>query len=125
MTIPSFNPMPLGLFDACRAIAAGSITAQSYLQECAARADQLDPALHAFVTRLPTAELLATPCTGPWAGIPVAVKDLIDTAQFVTTYGSPIYAAHRPEQDAAVVATLRQQGAVVCGKTVTTEFAWR
>ena len=118
-------PMPLGLFDACRAIAAGTITAQSYLQECAARADSLDPALHAFVTRLPTADLLATPCTGPWAGIPVAVKDLIDTAQCVTTYGSPIYAAHRPAQDATIVATLRQQGAVVCGKTVTTEFAWR
>ena len=125
MTSPSFSQMPLGLFDACRAIAAGTVTAQSYLQKCAARADQLDPALHAFVTRLPTADLLATPCTGPWAGIPVAVKDLIDTAQFITTYGSPIYATHRPARDAAVVAALRQQGAVVCGKTVTTEFAWR
>ena len=118
-------PLPLGLFDACRAIAAGTLPAQDYLRQCAAIADQLDPALHAFVSRMPTADLLAAPCTGPWAGIPVAVKDLIDTAQFVTTYGSPIYAAHRPAQDAAIVSTLRQLGAVVCGKTVTTEFAWR
>jgi Asp-tRNA(Asn)/Glu-tRNA(Gln) amidotransferase A subunit family amidase len=127
-TLPQHPPrpaLPLGLFDACRAIAAGTLSAQDYARQCAAITDQLEPALHAFVTRLPTPELLATQPTGPWAGIPVAVKDLIDTAQFVTTYGSPIYAAHRPAQDAAIVSTLRQLGAVVCGKTVTTEFAWR
>jgi Asp-tRNA(Asn)/Glu-tRNA(Gln) amidotransferase A subunit family amidase len=117
--------LPLGLFDACRAIAAGTLQARDYLHQCAAIADAREPQLHAFVTRMPTAELLAASSTGPWAGIPVAVKDLIDTAQFVTTYGSPIYAAHRPAQDAAIVAALRKQGAVVCGKTVTTEFAWR
>ena len=122
---PHHHPMPLGLMDACREIASGAITAPAYLQACAAVADRLDPALHAFVTRKPASELLAQAGTGPWAGIPVAVKDLIDTAQFVTTYGSPIYATHRPAQDATIVATLRKQGAVVCGKTVTTEFAWR
>jgi len=117
--------LPLGLFEACRAIATGALKAQDYLHQCAAIADAREPQLHAFVTRLPTAEMLAATCTGRWAGIPVAVKDLIDTAQFVTTYGSPIYAAHTPARDAAVVATLRQLGAVVSGKTVTTEFAWR
>jgi len=117
--------LPLGLLDACRAIAAGTLTAQDYLHKCVAISDAREPQLHAFVTRMPTAELLAASSTGPWVGIPVAVKDLIDTAQFVTTYGSPIYAAHRPAQDAAIVAALRKQGAVVSGKTVTTEFAWR
>lgn len=61
--------------------------------------------------------------TGPLAGVPIAVKDLIDTADMPTTYGSPIYANHRPAVDAAVVASVREAGGVVMGKTVTTEFA--
>src|SRR5256714_399646 len=56
-------------------------------------------------------------------GLPVGIKDLIDTADLPTTYGSPIYAGHRPKTDAACVAALRAAGAVVLGKTVTTEFA--
>ena len=60
---------------------------------------------------------------GPLAGVPIAVKDLIDTADMPTTYGSPIYAGHRPAVDAAVVASVREAGGVVMGKTVTTEFA--
>jgi len=56
-------------------------------------------------------------------GVPVGVKDLIDTADMPTAYGSPIYAGHRPSADAACVARLRAAGAVVLGKTATTEFA--
>jgi len=56
-------------------------------------------------------------------GLPVGIKDLIDTADLPTAYGSPIYAGHRPKADAACVAALRAAGAVVLGKTVTTEFA--
>jgi amidase len=52
------------------------------------------------------------------------VKDLIDTADMPTAYGSPIYAGHRPRVDAACVALARAAGALVLGKTVTTEFAW-
>ena len=52
-----------------------------------------------------------------------AVKDLIDTADMPTGYGSPIYVRHRPAADAACVALARAAGAVVLGKTVTTEFA--
>ena len=59
----------------------------------------------------------------PLHGIPLGVKDLMDTADLPTTYGSPIYAAHRPGRDAAAVALARGAGAVVVGKTVTTEFA--
>jgi amidase len=55
--------------------------------------------------------------------LPVGIKDLIDTADLPTTYGSPIYAGHRPRTDAECVAALRAAGAVVLGKTVTTEFA--
>ena len=56
-------------------------------------------------------------------GVPIGVKDLMDTADMPTTYGSPIYATHRPARDAAAVALARLAGAVVVGKTVTTEFA--
>ena len=60
---------------------------------------------------------------GPLHGIPIAVKDLIDTGDMPTAYGSPIYRGHRPAADASCVALARAAGAVVLGKTVTTEFA--
>lgn len=60
---------------------------------------------------------------GPLHGVPVGVKDLIDTADMPTTYGSSIYAEHRPDRDATCVSLLRAAGAVILGKTVTTEFA--
>lgn len=56
-------------------------------------------------------------------GLPVGIKDLIDTADLPTSYGSRIYRHHRPAQDAACVRALREAGAIVLGKTVTTEFA--
>jgi Asp-tRNA(Asn)/Glu-tRNA(Gln) amidotransferase A subunit family amidase len=65
----------------------------------------------------------AEPPRGPLHGIPIAVKDLIDTADMPTAYGSPIYRGHRPTADASCVALARAAGAVVLGKTVTTEFA--
>jgi amidase len=58
-------------------------------------------------------------------GLPLGVKDIIDTCDMPTTCGSPIYAAHRPPHDAACVALAREAGAVMLGKTVTTEFANR
>jgi Asp-tRNA(Asn)/Glu-tRNA(Gln) amidotransferase A subunit family amidase len=61
----------------------------------------------------------------PLAGMPVGIKDLMDTFDQWTSYGSPIYAGHRPAADAAIVARLREAGALVIGKTVTTEFAYR
>jgi Asp-tRNA(Asn)/Glu-tRNA(Gln) amidotransferase A subunit family amidase len=60
---------------------------------------------------------------GPLHGIPIAVKDLIDTADMPTGYGSAIYEGHRPAADAACVALAKGAGAIVLGKTVTTEFA--
>jgi Asp-tRNA(Asn)/Glu-tRNA(Gln) amidotransferase A subunit family amidase len=55
--------------------------------------------------------------------VPVGIKDIIDTAEAPTEYGSPVYAGHRPAADAACVRRLREAGAVLLGKTVTTEFA--
>ena len=61
--------------------------------------------------------------TGPLHGLPIGVKDLFDTVDMPTAYGSPIYTGHRPPWDASSVALARAAGAIVVGKTVTTEFA--
>ncbi len=68
-------------------------------------------------------ELDRAGAAGPLQGVPIGAKDLMDSADMPTTYGSPIYADHRPVVDAACVAACRQAGAVIMGKTVTTEFA--
>jgi Asp-tRNA(Asn)/Glu-tRNA(Gln) amidotransferase A subunit family amidase len=60
----------------------------------------------------------------PLAGLPVGVKDIIDTADMPTAYGSAAYAGHRPKSDAACVALVRAAGGIVLGKTVSTEFAY-
>ena len=59
----------------------------------------------------------------PLHGLPVGIKDIFDTADMPTEHGSPIHAGRRPDADAACVWRLREAGAVVLGKTVTTEFA--
>ncbi len=94
----------------------------------------VQPTLNAFVTvdaegALRAAaqardELSAGLDRGPLHGLPVAVKDLIDTAGLVTTMGSRHFAGHRPDRDAEVVRRLRAAGAVVVGKTTTHEFAY-
>ncbi len=66
----------------------------------------------------------AAKATGPLAGIAVGVKDIFDTHDMPTEYGSALYAGNRPASDAAIVAMMRAKGAVVVGKTVTTEFAF-
>ena len=119
------NKLPLGLFAATRAIAQGSLSPTDYLQQCIARADEREPALHAFVARTPAQEILASADGGEWAGIPVGIKDLIATRTLTTTNGSPIYTDQVLDYDAPIVAHIRQLGAAVFGKTVTTEFAWR
>jgi amidase len=93
-------------------------------QYAAARLDKakaLEPTLQAF-EYLPR----NTACRpGPLSGIPVAIKDIIATADMPTTNGSPIYRDHVPARDAWVVERLRSLGATIFGKTVSTEFAWR
>jgi Asp-tRNA(Asn)/Glu-tRNA(Gln) amidotransferase A subunit family amidase len=88
-----------------------------------------DAELHAWKTvdpefaRRQARALDAEPKRGPLHGIPLGVKDIFDTADLPTEYGSPIYRGHRPAADAACVAAARAAGAVILGKTVTTEFA--
>jgi len=61
---------------------------------------------------------------GPLSGLPIGVKDIIDTADMPTTYGSAAYAGHQPSGDAACVALVKAAGGAVLGKTVSTEFAY-
>lgn len=61
---------------------------------------------------------------GPLSGIAVGIKDVFDTNDMPTTYGSQVYKGHRPVADASLVSMLRAAGASIAGKTVTTEFAW-
>src|SRR5450830_569288 len=99
-------------------------TNQAALSSAVATADRIDGTLKAFTYR-PDAYPDVNAGTGPLAGIPVAVKDLIDTADMPTTYGSKIFQGYQPQKDAWIVTRLRAAGAVIFGKTVTTEFAWR
>ncbi|GAB7524954.1 amidase [Paraburkholderia sp. 2C] len=95
------------------------------LERARARADERDPQLKAFTFRPEHYDGIGPASGRPLAGMPVAVKDLIATADMPTTYGSPAYANHLPTEDAAIVTRIRAQGGIVFGKTVTTEFAWR
>lgn len=115
-----------------RAIRAGERSAVELLEACLARIDGLNPTLNAIVTLNPAAgdeaarvdEALARgEDPGPLAGLAVGIKDVTETAGIRTTYGSPLYADHVPDEDAEVVRRLRAAGAVILGKTNTPEFA--
>jgi Asp-tRNA(Asn)/Glu-tRNA(Gln) amidotransferase A subunit family amidase len=114
---------------AARKLATKEITAVSLLEDCLERISARESVVHAWTFLDPDAarrrarELDAQAPTGLLHGIPIAVKDLFDTCDMPSSYGSPIYANHRPAADAACVALARATGAIVVGKTVTTEFA--
>ena len=110
-----------GLLDVLRAIRAGRLSAGDYAEACRSRAVALEPWLKAF-SYLPPYHEASDDRTMP---VPVGIKDLIATSDMPTTYGSPIYDDHVPANDAWVVDRLRGLGAVIFGKTVTTEFAFR
>jgi Asp-tRNA(Asn)/Glu-tRNA(Gln) amidotransferase A subunit family amidase len=99
----------------------------------AARIADVEPRLKAFMTlTLDEARAEARSAEDAYAreearpleGIPLAVKDLYDTAGVRTTYGSPMFAEHVPETDAAAVRLAKDTGAILIGKTSTQEFAW-
>jgi len=111
--------------EALAAIRAGRLTTNDYLEACLDRIAAREGTIRAFAWfDAATVRRAAVP-DGPLAGMPIGVKDVIDTADMPSQYGSPIWAGHRPRSDAACVASARAAGAVVIGKTVTTEFATR
>jgi Asp-tRNA(Asn)/Glu-tRNA(Gln) amidotransferase A subunit family amidase len=105
------------------------ISASDVVEASLARIAEREPSIHAWATldaefaRHQARALDAGPVRGPLHGLPIGVKDIIDTADLPTECGSPIDRGRRPQADAACVALARAVGAVVLGKTVTTEFA--
>jgi amidase len=110
-----------GVLDLLRQFRTDPSAAAAYGEACLERTKAVEPRLKAF-EYLPTD---VAPKRGPLAGIPVAIKDIIATHDMPTTNGSPIYKDHVPAADAWVVERLRNLGATIFGKTVSTEFAWR
>jgi Asp-tRNA(Asn)/Glu-tRNA(Gln) amidotransferase A subunit family amidase len=124
----------LGAAEAAAEIARGAISIEEYVRACLDRIEETDGHIKAFA-HLDRDHALAQAralderraerhSMGLLYGVPVAVKDVIDTADYPTELGSPIGAGRRPRHDATVVARLRAAGAVIIGKTVTTEFAY-
>jgi Asp-tRNA(Asn)/Glu-tRNA(Gln) amidotransferase A subunit family amidase len=111
----------------------GDDTPRDFLERCLADLAALEPKIGAFVNlNLAGARAAADRATSRWRagqplskidGMPVGIKDIIETADMPTENGSPLFAGFRSERDGASVAALREAGAVVVGKTVTTEFA--
>src|SRR6266481_9377118 len=124
----------LSASQAAAEIARGAISAEDYTRACLERIAALDGEIKAFA-HLDRDHALAQARSlderranghslGLLHGIPVAIKDIIDTADYPTECGSPLAAGRRTRHDATVVAKLRAAGAVIIGKTVTTEFAY-
>jgi aspartyl-tRNA(Asn)/glutamyl-tRNA(Gln) amidotransferase subunit A len=123
----------LTLGDAAAKIRSGSITSLQLTEACLARISTYDAKLDAFITVMKDkalaqakkldAELKAEKSRGPLHGVPLAIKDIIDTAGTRTTGGSALFEDRVPTEDATVVARLTAAGAVIIGKTNTQEFA--
>jgi Asp-tRNA(Asn)/Glu-tRNA(Gln) amidotransferase A subunit family amidase len=112
-----------------RKIAAGETTCEAVTRDCLARIAARDDVVKAWVNFDPEHALVQARALdrgshrGPLHGVPVGLKDTIDTFDMPTEMGSPIYRGHRPRADASCVALLRRAGAVILGKTATCEFA--
>jgi amidase len=121
---------PLSASEAVARIEAGTLTSEALVRACLERIAEREPTVRAWAYLDPELALAQAKAAdaakgGVLRGVPVGVKDIIDTHDMPTSYGSPIHAGHRPSADAACVALVREAGAVVLGKTVTTEFALR
>jgi Asp-tRNA(Asn)/Glu-tRNA(Gln) amidotransferase A subunit family amidase len=121
------DPARLSATAAARLIEAGSLSPVALMEACLDRIAKRDPVVRAMAYLDPKAALDAAKLAKPGRlrGLPIGVKDVLDTFDFPTEYNSPIWQGHRPKADCAAVAWTRQEGGVVVGKTVTTEFATR
>ncbi len=111
------------------AIGEGRTTSEAVVRACLERVAARESQVHAWAHIDPDAALVAARAAdnsgkrGPLAGVPFGVKDIIDTFDMPTQWGTPIHKSRQPERDAACVALSRKAGGVLLGKTVTTEFA--
>ncbi len=113
-------------------IASGAISAEQLARACLERIAAIEDRIRAFAHLDPEHVLSQARAlderrrdglpSGSLHGVPVAIKDIVDTEDYPTEYGSPLFAGRRPLRDAGVVSKLRAAGAVILGKTVTAEF---
>src|SRR5947208_10951827 len=129
------RPHSLSAAEAAQAVARGLISSVELVQACLAHIKDVEPAVQAWTFLDPDHALqqaraadqlrLSGASVGPLHGVPVGLKDIIDTADMPTENGSVLHAGRTPSRDAAVASMLRAAGAIIMGKTVTTEFATR
>ncbi|MFY8184209.1 MAG: amidase, partial [Polynucleobacter sp.] len=119
----------LSASDAALALAQGKIKAEHLVLACLDRIGQRERTIKAWVSLgkehaiVRARQLDRGASTGLLHGLPIGVKDLFDTYDLPTAYGSPIYRDHQPATDAVSIALMRKAGGIILGKTVTTEFA--
>jgi len=128
------NLHSLSASEAARLIHDGIISSEQLIDACLERIREVDDRVQAWAfldadyartqARAADERRLSGQPIGALHGVPIAIKDIFDTADMPTEYGSPIYAGRTPSRDATVVSRLRAAGAVILGKTVTTEFAY-
>jgi amidase len=120
----------LGMAEMARRIASGEVSAEAVMQSCLQRIAEREAEVGAFISIDEDAALRAACAAdkvaagGPLHGIPIGVKDIIDTEQFATGWGTTFYRDYRPGRNASCVELFLRAGAIVVGKTVTTEFAY-
>ena len=127
------RPEPRSYFASTASFATGEDSPRGFLERCVARIEADDGDVGAFVAVNPDgARTAADEASARWKdgrplsaidGMPVGIKDIMETADMATEQGSPLFTGWEGKRDAAAVAALREAGAVILGKTVTTEFA--
>lgn len=127
------DPADLDLAEAAARLRSGALSSAALTRAHLDRIAERDSVLHAFLHVAADLALAAAASAdealrrgedrGPLHGMPVAVKDMFDTADMPTTYGSGLYLEHRPKRDSEIVRLLRAAGAVILGKLETYEFA--
>lgn len=127
------RPVPQSYLVAQSSFRAGTDNPRAFLERCLARLDEWEGRIHAFVnTNVPAARDAADRSSERWRagrplsaidGMPLGVKDIMETADMPTEQGSSLFTGWRSGRDGAAVAAAREAGAVILGKTVTTEFA--
>jgi Asp-tRNA(Asn)/Glu-tRNA(Gln) amidotransferase A subunit family amidase len=132
--MPDTQLAGLTAIEAAARIAAGDVSAEDYVGACLARIAASDDKVRAFVhldpqdalrqARARDEERRNGKALGPLHGVPVAIKDIFDTANYPTECGSTLFKGRQPARDCTAVARLREAGAVIIGKTVTTECAY-
>ena len=133
-TMPMQGSGPRGLnllsaTDAAEKITSGETTSVAVMEDCLARVAAREPEIHAWafvdpeMARRRARERDQEPRRSAFHGLPIGIKDIFDTFDMPTAYGSSIYRGHRPATDTAIVGLLRRAGLVILGKCATTEFA--